>query len=139
MTKHSKIAVLASAGALLLAACTSETGDSTADEASGADTGSSIPEGMLGTWDYVGGTCEPASDLRLEIAPGQLVFYEAVGEVLSVSRNGDDVTLSLAMEGEGDTWQDSLTFRMVEGGDLLESDIPSPSGEGLLRRKRCEG
>lgn len=144
MTKFPIIALLAAATALSLAACSpgseEPAPDVPADDpATDIAASESIPAAMLGTWDYVAGTCDPASDLRLEIAPGQLVFYEAVGEVLSVSHAGDDVTFALAMEGEGETWEESLTYRLVEGGEVLESDMPAPTGDGFLRRKRCEG
>ncbi|MEL1251301.1 hypothetical protein [Aurantiacibacter gilvus] len=156
MTKHPQIALLAVAAALSLSACSSEP-EATAPDApvpseasevaATAGTGQApegtdsegIPAAMLGVWDYVEGTCDPASDLRLEIAPDHLTFYESYGTVQSVTRDGDDVTFALAMEGEGETWQESLTYRLVEGGTILESDMPAPVGEGQLRRKRCEG
>ena len=94
---------------------------------------------MIGVWDYIEGTCDPASDLRLEIAPDHLTFYESYGTVQSVTRDGDDVTFALTMEGEGETWEESLTYRLAENGTILESDTRAPVGDGPLLRKRCEG
>lgn len=156
MTKLFQIALLAAATALSLSACSSEPEDTAADMPAAAETDAvteepqpdaayedvtaeGIPDAMLGVWDYVEGNCNPASDLRLEIAPGQLVFYESVGEVLSVARDGVDVTITMAMEGEGENWEDSLTYRLADGGTILESDTRAPLGDGPLRRKRCEG
>lgn len=150
MTKLTKIAMLAAASALSLSACSSETEEPTSDapatgetsvaaaepEAADAD---GIPAGMLGVWDYIEGTCDPASDLRLEIAPDHLLFYEAYGEIQAVTRDGDAVTLALAMEGEGETWEESLTYRLADNGEILESDTRAPVGDGPLLRKRCEG
>lgn len=152
MTNHAKIALLTAAAALSLTACSSEPEDASpaatatgeASEPAGETVAEStdtagVPAAMIGVWDYVAGSCDPASDLRLEIAADHLLFYEAYGEIQSVAREGDDVTLTLAMEGEGETWEESLTYRLVDGGAILESDMPAPMGEGLLQRKRCEG
>lgn len=153
MNKLTAIPLAFAAATLALGACSSESEvaapeasdtaasespatDATPGESAPLDEG--IPAAMLGVWDYVEGTCDPASDLRLEIAADHLLFYESYGTVQSVARDGDDVTVALAMEGEGETWEESLTYRLVEGGEILESDTPAPMGEGLLRRKRCE-
>lgn len=153
MTKLPKIALLAAAAALTLSACSSETEDAAPAETATGDAvetpaaepaedvaaNEGIPADMLGVWDYVEGTCDPASDLRLEIAADHLTFYESYGEVQAVTRDGENVTISLAMEGEGETWDEDLTYRLTEGGTILESDLRAPVGDGPLLRKRCEG
>lgn len=150
MTKTFAISLALAAATMALGACSSEpetpapeAGETAAEAPVDAPVttpdADGIPADMLGVWDYVAGTCDPASDMRLEIAADHLTFYESYGTIQSVTRDGDDVTIALAMEGEGETWEESTTYRLVEGGTLLESSLPDPMGDGLMRRKRCEG
>ena len=99
-----------------------------------------IPAEFFGVWDYVEGSCLPASDLRLEIARERFTFYESVGEVEDVERRDDGfLAVTLAMTGEGESWDNTLGLRLVEDGTILEVDQPGVNGEPNLRRKRCEG
>ena len=154
MIKHPAISLALVAAVMALGACSSEPETPQPEpDVAGTDSQNtiiepeledppvegSIPSAMIGVWDYVEGSCDPASDLRLEIAPDHLTFYESYGTVQSASLRGEIVTVALAMEGEGETWDENLTFRLVDGGTILESNTPSPTGEGPLRRKRCEG
>ena len=102
-----------------------------------------IPTRFHGVWDYVDGTCQPESDLRMEISGDRIVFYESVGEVTDVvsETNGDRI-VTLAMSGEGETWvsklrlqMDSRKMRMVV---LPENDDESSASDRQYSaRKRC--
>ena len=102
-------------------------------------TPTTIPADYHGVWDYVDGSCNPASDLRLEISGNRIVFYESVGQVTGIERrtNGD-LIVSLAMSGEGETWDakwrlamDSTAMRLVAQNVETEGESP------YSRRKRC--
>lgn len=151
MTRHPLLPLIAVLTALALAACSSEpvAPDGGTEQGSVAQppapsssseaaTQAAIPAAMLGTWDNVEGTCDPASDLLLTIEPDRLLFYESLGTVQSVTLSGGDVTLQLAMMGEGEEWQETATYRLLDGGAILESEFPAPGGTGALRRKRCD-
>ena len=99
-----------------------------------------IPTRFHGVWDYVGGTCDPASDMRAEISGSEILFYESVGTVISVDEDGDDFVVTLAMEGEGETWEQLLRLSLVgEGaGQRLETtDGALPKVTDEYPRKRC--
>jgi len=107
-----------------------------------AQVANSIPARFLGVWDSENGTCDPASDQRLEIAANTIGFYESLGALRSVTGGeSGPVTLALAMEGEGDTWDSVIKLELTGSGDgerlLL---LPDPEGDVLLRPlrlKRC--
>jgi len=98
-----------------------------------------IPETFLGVWDYARGSCMPSSDLRMEIEPQRITFYESVGEVTEVTPRGEDaVAVELDMEGEGENWENTLLLTLSDDGRTL---TPSDGGEAAddpLPRKRCE-
>ena len=99
-----------------------------------------IPGGFGGVWDYEGGTCAAGSDLRIEIAPDRVTFYESVGTVMKVEREGNDALVTLAMEGEGETWDQVLRLSLVERRDglrLFTSDGAKPKPVNDLPRKLC--
>ena len=110
-----------------------------ADESDSALSASNvIPARFQGVWDYVEGTCAPESDLRMEISSNEIMFYESIGIVTDAESAEDGVILTLAMEGEGDTWVQKTQLSMNESGELLETQA---LGEGIvggpLPRKRC--
>lgn len=99
-----------------------------------------IPARFTGVWDYVGGTCSPDSDMRMEIAPRAITFYESVGAVAGVGQDGDDAIADLAMEGEGEKWVNSLRLSLVEvDGEtqLHTSDATKPKVADEFPRKKC--
>ena len=98
-----------------------------------------IPIAFRGAWDWTGGTCAAASDLRMEIGVQGINFYESVGKVEAVREDGDTLSLDLAMEGEGEQWRQITVLRLVDGGTLLETEHEDPSGKGPMRLKRCPG
>ena len=98
-----------------------------------------IPAQFVGVWDYIEGTCDPASDMRLEIAQERLIFYESVGQVRSAQAEGDTLRVDLAMSGEGETWRDQLQFTLMDDGTLHRVDAAAPDAVDEYPRKRCDG
>lgn len=147
---------------LALAACGSETAEPPAAPATAevvtADTESTpgdappatAPDGTLtaiparfhGVWDAESGTCHPASDLRLEIGPETIGFYESQGTVRQATESVDGQTvIALAMEGEGETWDQTLRLKL-EGSGEAERLLSLPASDSDAARspiplKRC--
>ena len=96
-----------------------------------------IPERFRGVWDADGGTCDPYSDMRLEIEADQVLFYESGGQVRSLQIEGDSMRLDLAMSGEGETWRSLLQFTLRDDGTLHVVDAATPNAEDPIPRKRC--
>ncbi|MEM7701245.1 MAG: hypothetical protein AAF251_04850 [Pseudomonadota bacterium] len=100
--------------------------------------GALIPASFHGVWDYEGSTCAPESDLRLDVQPSAITFYETHGDVLRVD-NGEPmaVSLDLAMSGEGEEWDQSLALRLVDAGTRLMVINPAnpDAAEDLIRMK----
>ena len=99
-----------------------------------------IPTRFQGVWDYVGGSCDPASDLRMEISGSEILFYESIGQVTGVTGDGDEIVVTLAMEGEGETWEQATRLALVgEGNDqrLETGDGEQPRTVDEYPSKRC--
>lgn len=99
-----------------------------------------IPTRFQGVWDYVEGTCALESDLRMEISGSEIMFYESIGTVTATEAEGDDVVVTLAMEGEGETWEQQTRLSLVgEGADqrLETSDGEAPKTEDEYPSKKC--
>jgi hypothetical protein len=99
-----------------------------------------IPARFHGVWDYVQGTCDPASDMRMEISGTEIIYYESAGTITGTRTEGDAVIVTLAMEGEGETWQQETRFMLTgEGADqrLETSDGEGPRTVDEYPRKRC--
>ena len=159
-----RLAVILSAGAVALAACSSEPEPTeSADDYAGragagpvatpissldqpppppmADLGAArpVPEKFRGVWDFVDGNCDPYSDMRIVVGANRLEFYESAGEVNGFEQPDDDtIVLDLSMEGEGETWEERTRLELVDGGKFLEAIDVSSYGRGQsLRRTRC--
>ncbi|MGB3805843.1 MAG: hypothetical protein WA936_01450 [Erythrobacter sp.] len=103
-----------------------------------ADAAGGIPRRFQGVWDYAQGICDPASDLRVEIEDDRITFYESLGEVDEVTvRSPSEVAVELDMEGEGESWENTLLLTLSDDGETLTprnadgSDNPMP-------RTRCD-
>ena len=99
-----------------------------------------IPTRFQGVWDYVEGTCARESDMRMEISGGEILFYESVGLVTNVKPEGNDVVVTLSMEGEGETWEQQTRLSLVGEGDVQR--LETSDGEFLKKTdeypsKRC--
>lgn len=98
-----------------------------------------VPAAFRGYWDYVDGQCASWSDAQLTIEPRRLTFYESTGDVTTVRQpDADTVVLTMAMSGEGDTWTEETTYRLLDGGKVLESNFTAADGGEPFRRKRCD-
>ncbi|WP_066530829.1 hypothetical protein [Erythrobacter sp. CCH5-A1] len=99
-----------------------------------------IPARFHGVWDAVSGTCDPASDLRVEIAARRIGFYESAGDVAGVGSEGSDAIADLVMEGEGESWVQTTRLSIEttpEGERLHLSDAAEPKVPDDNPRKRC--
>lgn len=138
----------------LLAACSAEepAPEATASEpaaqvsaspsATPAPTGATlteVPAAFRGYWDYVDGQCAVWSDAQLTVEAKRLTFYESTGEVTAARQpDADTVVLTMTMSGEGDTWTEETTYRLLDGGTILESNFTQAEGGEPFRRKRCD-
>jgi hypothetical protein len=102
-----------------------------------------IPARFIGVWDAETGSCDPASDLRLDITPQAIGFYESQGTLTGLAEAIDGSTaVELAMEGEGDTWDMTMTISL-SGIGVAERLIVQHRGEpgqpapAPLTLKRC--
>ncbi|WP_197920357.1 hypothetical protein [Aurantiacibacter sediminis] len=91
-----------------------------------------------GVWDYVEGMCDPMSDMRLEISGDRLEFYESGGDIVNIEResNGDRL-VTVAMSGEGETWDTTFRFEMDSSGQFLIVSGTEEDGFDGVPRKRC--
>ena len=99
-----------------------------------------IPTRFHGVWDYDKGTCAPESDLRMEISGSEILFYESIGMVTGVEEEGDAIIVALAMEGEGDTWEQKTRLMLTGEGErqrLETSDGDKPRVVDEYPSKRC--
>lgn len=101
------------------------------------DASSAIPARFLGTWDYVGGKCAGDSDMRLEVTPTGLTFYESIGEVQNVRIEGDYAIVDLKMEGEGETWDGSYRMLLTDAGELHLTEPGSDRDRNETPRVKC--
>ena len=97
-----------------------------------------IPVQFLGVWDVEASTCEPSSDMRLEISEDIITFYESAGTVQSVREDEGTTRVTLAMEGEGEQWTQTLGLRFFDAGtSLMVIDPEHPEEAERYIRKRC--
>ena len=100
---------------------------------------STIPAAFLGVWDAETGTCSRESDLRLEISPQQIIFYESFGQVVTVKRIGEaKVEIALAMQGEGQTWSNTERLTVSNDGQtLILAPVLGETASDAIPRKKC--
>ncbi|GMN02165.1 hypothetical protein [Erythrobacter sp. MTPC3] len=99
-----------------------------------------IPARFHGIWDYEGGTCALESDMRMEISASEIMFYESLGIVSGTRMEGEDVVVTLNMEGEGETWQQATRLSLVGEGEELRlhaSDGETPKEIDEYPAKKC--
>jgi hypothetical protein len=97
-----------------------------------------IPVQFLGVWDAEAGTCEPSSDMRLEISEDSITFYESAGTVQTVREDEGTTMVTLAMEGEGERWTQTYGLRFFDAGTSLMVIHPEhPEEAEQYIRKRC--
>lgn len=96
-----------------------------------------IPDRFQGIWDYEKSNCDPASDMRTEIAERGITFYESHGAVTKIAvESPERITVDLAMQGEGEKWTMTRTFTLSANDTIL-----TPTGGGdtgaPMPLKRC--
>lgn len=98
-----------------------------------------IPASFRGVWDIADGTCNPASDLRMDIRDDEIEFYESLGKVTSVEvESPDAIVVSLAMSGEGENWEVTSRYVLSEGGEVLTPfETETNPQYKPIPRKRC--
>ncbi len=138
---------LAATASLLAAACSqpetpraAESTDAPAPVTSKAapSTAAAIPSQFRGVWDSEQGSCNPASDLRLEIGAVSIAFYESLGTVTAVTvESPDSITVDLTMQGEGEKWTTRWSFTLVDRGRRLMPATLDRGGSAAAPRRRC--
>lgn len=97
-----------------------------------------VPDAFQGIWDSEKGSCDPASDLRVEIAERGITFYEAHGAVTAVAvESPNAVVVELAMQGEGETWTMRRRFTLSNGGGTLTAEAVDGDRFEPMPLKRC--
>lgn len=79
-----------------------------------------IPAKFHGKWDASAEECGRASIMTLTISGNELRFHESIGEITSVTPQGDNaVTVSGPFEGEGEQWQGTMRLELSADGNTL--------------------
>lgn len=107
----------------------------------GATETNAIPAQFLGAWDHVEGDCRATSDLRMDVRPREIEFYESIGRVAKVEvEDARTALVTLDMTGEGETWQVTNRFNLNDDGTRL---TPEHVGEDNdfepVPLKKCSG
>lgn len=144
---------------LTMAACSPGTDASSADEPDAAASSSGgqdaanrlpsaspipstvkeIPSAFLGVWDHDGESCDVPSDMRLEIAPKSIRFYESRGEVTRIEVDSEDsIVVSLAMEGEGEKWHMARKLDLSDDGKILTESSVDEDRFDPIKLIRCD-
>lgn len=93
--------------------------------------GATIPTRFHGLY-AAQGACESSGETsRLLIAADAVQFHESRGRVLRARGEGDALVVTLALAGEGETWERDYRFGLADGGQGL---VDADSG---LVRLRC--
>lgn len=79
-----------------------------------------IPEAYRGHWNTRLADCRGDSgEGKLVVEARTMTFYESVGRVSAVTRQGDRISVTLKLSGEGQTWQDTRTWALSPNGATL--------------------
>lgn len=108
-----------------------------------SQTPNTIPKQFLGEWGGSKAFClthnsnsVDTDDLILLIEPSRISFYESAGKVLAVATKGDrELALIVEMNSEGNTWLDTLQFRLSTDKNSITSII---GGQDKTVRVRCQ-
>ena len=99
-----------------------------------------IPARLLGQWDAVDGPCAPESEMFMTIRPGTITFYESQGEVSAVRRGRPGIVVTLAMQGEGESWTSQYAMRLIRNSEQLATRVNNGAdgaGSETTLRRRC--
>jgi hypothetical protein len=91
-----------------------------------------IPEAYRGHWNTRLADCPGDSgEGRLIVEARAMTFHESVGRVVAVTPKSDRISVTLKLSGEGQTWQDTRTWRLSPDGATL-TDVTNGA-----TRSRC--
>ena len=98
-----------------------------------------VPDRFHGIWDAETGSCDPSSDMRVEIAERGITFYESHGAVTAIAvESPDAIVAELAMQGEGEKWTMRRRFTLSNGDRTLTPAAVDPSEQfEPMPLKRC--
>lgn len=122
---------------VLLAACTPVDVPSPPPGAPGRQLElNTIPAEFRGTWTYKkDGRHPPGGEDPTVISATTWTGHETRGKVKAVRIKGkDDITVTMAMSGEGETWDDEYRLQLSPDGNVLTvATPPDQSGWSLYR------
>jgi hypothetical protein len=79
-----------------------------------------VPARFHGGWASDTAACTAAGhESRLVIGPATLQFHESSGPVTGATANGDDMTVTVELTGEGQTRESSYRFSLSGDGNAL--------------------
>lgn len=79
-----------------------------------------IPAKFHGKWDESAAACATASIMTLTISGNELRFHESIGEITSVTPEGDNaVKVAGPFEGEGEKWEGEMRLELSADGTTL--------------------
>lgn len=110
----------------------------TKDEA-GAIKLNEIPSPFRGVWFGINSVCEDYAEMRIEVLPNSIQFYESEGAVTSITLMPED-TLRIAaeMSGEGETWESTSDWSLQEQDTILvRQDVDENGYPDPVRYHRC--
>ena len=80
-----------------------------------AESHTSIPAQFQGAWASSLRKCSSPEldDLRMQVTPGSVAFWESSGRVLGVAMDGElELAVIVEMSGEGERWLEAIQFRL---------------------------
>jgi hypothetical protein len=83
--------------------------------ASAAESHTAIPAQFLGAWASSVAKCSSPEidDLRMQVTPNSMSFWESSGRVLGVATDGElELAVIVEMTGEGEKWLEAIQFRL---------------------------
>lgn len=97
-----------------------------------------LPERFQGIWGDEKGGCDPASELRVEIAERGITFYESHGAVTALTLESPEaIVVDLAMQGEGEKWTMRRRFTLSNGDRTLTAGAVGEEPFEPMPLKRC--
>ena len=108
-----------------------------------ADT-TAIPPALRGRWGMVPKDCTSLhGDAKglLEISANALMFFESRGKLTGIlEREPTRIRAEFSFEGEGMTWENTITFTVQDNGETLirQDKRPEDGAPGLYHYTRCK-
>ncbi|MBC2776185.1 hypothetical protein [Parasphingopyxis marina] len=94
-----------------------------------------LPEAFQGIWDVSAQACEaPISDMRIEIDEEGIAYWESDGRPIEIFSAGEqDILVTFAMSGEGETWRAQKRFVLDRTGERLFAETMPQPGEPFYK------